>query len=306
IADNMLTTTIMATKAPVMLSPAMNSNMYENELVQKNINTLKSAGYIVIEPDNGLMACGSKGPGRLPEPAAIVQKLTELFSPPNMSEKEAWFVGQKIIVTAGGTREPIDPVRYIGNRSSGKMGYAIARAAAKRGAQVVLVSGPTSLPCPEGVAIKQVESAEEMRRLVLTEYPTSNIVIKAAAVADYRVKEPSKQKIKKSDAQLTLVLEKNPDILRELGSLKAKQILVGFAAETEELLAHATEKLIKKNLDMIIANDVSLPGAGFNTDTNIIKILYRDGRQEEFAKMSKEDLAEIILDKIYSCYQKMY
>lgn len=303
IADNMLTTTIMATKAPVFLAPAMNSNMYENQIVQRNINTLKSLGYIVIQPDNGLMACGTSGPGRLPEPAAIVEKVVEFFKP--IRPEVTWFAGKKIVVTAGGTREPIDPVRYIGNRSSGKMGYALARAAVKRGAEVILVSGPTNLAAPEGVTIKNVESAKEMRSLVLEEYQQSDIVIKAAAVADYTVKEPSQQKIKKSDQELTLTLQKNPDILRELGTLKTKQILVGFAAETEELLAHATEKLIKKNLDMIIANDVTLPGAGFNTDTNIIKILYRDGTREEFAKMSKEALAEIILDKIYSWYQKM-
>jgi phosphopantothenoylcysteine decarboxylase/phosphopantothenate--cysteine ligase len=304
IADNMLTTTIMATKAPVFLAPAMNSNMYENKIVQKNINNLRSLGYIVIEPDTGLMACGSSGPGRLPEPGVLVDRLADFFQP-NTSET-SWYAGKKVIVTAGGTREPIDPVRYIGNRSSGKMGYAIACAAAKRGAKVVLVSGPTNLPCPENVTIKKVESAKEMRQLVLAEYPDSDIVIKAAAVADYCVNEPSKQKIKKSDEQLTLTLQKNPDILRELGALKGRQILVGFAAETEELLVHAMEKLIKKNLDMIIANDVTLPGAGFNTDTNVIKILYRNGEKEEFPKLSKENLAEIILDKIYNWYQKMY
>lgn len=306
IADNMLTTTIMATKAPVILAPAMNSNMYLNGIVQKNINILRGFGYIIIEPDNGLMACGSEGPGRLPEPSVLVKRISELFKPRSFSEKEAWFSGKKVIVTAGGTREPIDPVRYIGNRSSGKMGYAIAHAAALLGAKVMLVSGPTNLSCPEGVTLKKVESAEEMRSIVLEEYKESDIVIKAAAVADYRAKEPSLQKIKKNAKELTLTLEKNPDILKELGTLKDKQILVGFAAETEDLLAHAAEKLKKKNLDMIIANDVTLSGAGFNADTNIIKILYRDGQQEEFTQMPKEDVAEIILEKIYTRCQKMY
>jgi phosphopantothenoylcysteine decarboxylase/phosphopantothenate--cysteine ligase len=175
IADNMLTTTIMATKAPVILAPAMNSNMYENKIVQKNINSLKRAGYIVLEPDNGLMACGSTGPGRLPEPSVLFEKVAELFAPESQSPQATWFTGKKVIVTAGGTREIIDPVRYIGNRSSGKMGYAIAGAAARRGAQVILISGPTSLRCPEGVTFKQVESAEEMRSLVLGNIPRATL-----------------------------------------------------------------------------------------------------------------------------------
>lgn len=292
IADDMLTTTVMATQAPVLVVPAMNTNMYLNPVVQKNLETLAGLGYHCMNPDSGLMACGTTGAGRLPEPACIVETIIQHFA-----AKDA-LRGQTVLVTAAGTREPIDPVRYIGNRSSGKMGYAIAEAAAKQGARVILVSGPTSLAVPQGVEIIRVETAAEMRAAVLAEFPQADIVIKAAAVADYRPQEQSQQKIKKAEATLTLVLEKNPDILWELGQQKTKQFLVGFAAETQQLLQHAQGKLEKKNLDMIIANDVTLPGAGFNTDTNIVKILYRDGHIEELPQMSKRELAGVILEKI--------
>lgn len=292
IADDMLTTTVMATQAPVLIVPAMNTNMYLNPVVQKNLETLAGLGYHCMNPDSGLMACGTTGAGRLPEPACIVETIIQHFA-----AKDA-LRGQTVLVTAAGTREPIDPVRYIGNRSSGKMGYAIAEAAAKQGARVILVSGPTSLAVPQGVEVIRVETAAEMRAAVLAEFPQADIVIKAAAVADYRPQEQSQQKIKKAEATLTLVLEKNPDILWELGQQKTKQFLVGFAAETQQLLQHAQGKLEKKNLDMIIANDVTLPGAGFNTDTNIVKMLYRDGRIEELPQMSKRELAGVILEKI--------
>lgn len=292
IADDMLSTTVMATTAPVVLAPAMNVNMYQNSIVQKNIALLSEHGYHIIEPAYGMLACGVEGPGRLPEPAVIIDKVISLFETAgDLSEK-------RLLVTAGGTREPIDPVRYIGNRSSGKMGYAIASAAARRGAQVTLVSGPTQLPEPRGVKVIRVETTLEMKNAVLHEFENCDVVIKAAAVADYRPQHASQHKIKKSEEPLHLVLEKNPDILKELGQLKTHQILVGFAAETKDLIDNAKDKLTRKNLDMIIANDVTAPGAGFNTDTNIVKLIYRNGNMEELPKMTKDTLANIILDKI--------
>ncbi|MDR3564858.1 MAG: bifunctional phosphopantothenoylcysteine decarboxylase/phosphopantothenate--cysteine ligase CoaBC [Negativicutes bacterium] len=292
IADDALSTTVMATKAPVVLAPAMNSNMYLNPVVQQNIAKLAGLGYHIIPPAEGMLACGIEGPGRLPEPSAIVDIVSALLA------VALDMTGRKILVTAGGTREPLDPVRFLGNRSSGKMGYALARAAAARGAQVVLVSGPTGLPQPAGVSLRKVETAAEMRQAVLAEFGDCDIVIKAAAVADYRPMEICEHKIKKQNETLTLVLERTPDILAELGRLKSRQLLVGFAAETRELLAAAKEKLTRKNLDLIVANDVTQPGAGFNADTNIVKLLYRDGRVEELPQMTKEVLAGIILDKI--------
>lgn len=294
-ADDMLTTTALATKAPVLFAPAMNSNMYTNELTQRNIAALEQHGWQEIKPASGHLACGVEGIGRMPEPAELVQQVAEYFA----ASAQLDLSGLKILVTAAGTREPIDPVRYIGNRSSGKMGYAIAEAAARCGAEVTLVSGPSALETPAGVKIHRVESARDMRQLVLDAFPACDIVIKAAAVADYRVKDVSDQKIKKNDEELTLVLEKNPDILKELGSLKRSgQTLVGFAAETQNLLQYAQSKLEKKNLDMIVANDVSKPQAGFNVDTNLIKLLKRDGSVEELPLMSKKALAYEILQRV--------
>jgi len=292
IADDMLSTTVMATNAPILLAPAMNTKMYLNPIVQGNISKLTELGYHFIEPGCGPLACGTEGVGRLPEPEVIISKVLEMV---NSTEVLA---GKKVLITAGGTQEAIDPVRYIGNRSSGKMGYALAKIAAARGAEVILVSGPTHLLPPIGVTVKYVESAAQMRDEVLIHFADSDIVIKAAAVADYRPQTQSTNKIKKNSPTLELVLEKTPDILLELGQLKKHQILVGFAAETQELLAHAQDKLTRKNLDMIVANDITVPGAGFNVDTNIVKLLYRNGTMEELPKMSKEQLAGIILDKI--------
>ncbi|MDF2636065.1 MAG: phosphopantothenoylcysteine decarboxylase/phosphopantothenate/cysteine ligase [Pelosinus sp.] len=293
IADDMLTTTVMATTAPTLLVPAMNTNMYLNPIVQKNIDKLTALGYHFTKPESGMLACGVEGIGRLPETKVILNKVNQLLSQKND------FVGKKILITAGGTQEAIDPVRYIGNRSSGKMGYALASAAVARGAMVTLISGPTHLIVPCGVKVEYVESAAHMREAVLAHYADSDIVIKAAAVADYRPQNTAEHKIKKTGEILQLTLEKNPDILLELGQLKAHQVLVGFAAETQQLVLHAQEKLARKNLDMIIANDVSMPGVGFNADNNIAKLLYRDGRIDELPKMSKENMAEVILDKIH-------
>lgn len=316
-ADDMLTTTLLATKAPVFFAPAMNTNMYENSITQQNLHTLQERGCHIIDPAAGHLACGTSGVGRMPEPQELVEILADFFATgkelaetnkADYSQHLAEgldFSGVNILVTAAGTREPIDPVRYIGNRSSGKMGYAIAEAARDLGANVTLISGPSALPPLAGVNFFKVESARDMRRLVLENFPESQIVIKAAAVADYRVKNVADHKIKKNDEELTLVLEKNPDILKELGQKKQKgQVLVGFAAETQNLIQYAQSKLEKKNLDMIVANDVSKPQAGFNVDTNLIKLLKRDGSIEELPLMSKKDLAYIILNHVMKIYHQ--
>ena len=316
-ADDMLTTTLLATKAPVFFAPAMNTNMYENSITQQNLHTLQERGCHIIDPAAGHLACGTSGVGRMPEPQELVEILADFFATgKELAEsdeadsrqylaEELDFSGLNILVTAAGTREPIDPVRYIGNRSSGKMGYAIAEAARDLGANVTLISGPSALPPLAGVNFFKVESARDMRRLVLENFPESQIVIKAAAVADYRVKNVADHKIKKNDEELTLVLEKNPDILKELGQKKQKgQVLVGFAAETQNLIQYAQSKLEKKNLDMIVANDVSKPQAGFNVDTNLIKLLKRDGSIEELPLMSKKDLAYIILNHVMKIYRQ--
>lgn len=292
IADDFLSTTIMATPAPVLLAPAMNTQMYANPATQENLAKLQNRGVHVMAPATGMLACGTEGAGRLPEPVDIVRRITEHF------EQSAALSGRKVLVTAGGTREAIDPVRFIGNRSSGKMGYALAAVAAARGATVVLVSGPAALPVPAGVRLVRVESALEMRAAVLAEFPDSTIVIKAAAVADYRPESAEQQKIKKASDSLTIKLIKNPDILAELGEQKTAQYLVGFAAETQDLLKHAKEKLHKKKVDMLVANDVTVAGAGFDSDTNIVRLLYADGAVEELTKMSKLELAGMILDRI--------
>jgi phosphopantothenoylcysteine decarboxylase / phosphopantothenate---cysteine ligase len=298
IADDMLTTTVLATKAPLFIAPAMNSNMYENPIIQMNIENLKKRGSHIIPPASGRLACGTVGLGRLPEPSEIVSEVTDYFLQCQS------LCGKKILVTAAGTIEPIDPVRYIGNRSSGKMGYAVAEEAARRGGDVVLVSGPSVLRTSPSIRMIKIETAAEMRKAVLAEFADSDMVIKAAAVADYRASEIAVNKIKKNDQIFTLVLEKNPDILKELGARKRPgQVLVGFAAETQNLLLYAKEKLEKKNLDLIVANDVSNVNAGFNVDTNVVKIIFRDGMVEDFPLLSKKNLAKIILDKAERCWK---
>ena len=292
IADDMLSTTVMATTAPVLVCPAMNSNMYLNTATQDNLKLLTQRGFKLMEPGCGLMACGTIGPGRLPEPAEIVAAIESVF------DVVKDLTGKRVLVTAGGTREAIDPVRYVGNRSTGKMGYAVAEAALARGAQVTLVS-TVSLPAPVGAEIVSVESAEEMRQAVLSRYDSVDIVVKAAAVADFRPSVISEKKIKKAGEEvLTLVLQRNPDILQELGQKKNRQFLVGFAAETHDLEAYAKEKIAKKNLDMIVANDVTASGAGFGTETNIVKFLYPDGGKKELDCMSKRAVADKLLDEV--------
>ena len=292
IADDMLTTTLLATKAPLIMAPAMNTNMYENPVTQKNIAELKSRGVQIIEPASGHLACGVEGKGRLPEPADIVRFVLDFAA------GEQRLTGKKIIVTAAGTIEPLDPVRYMGNRSTGKMGYAIAGEAAKQGAEVLLVSGPSNLPDPAGVRTIRIQTALEMQAAVQEAYAAADAVIMSAAVADYRPKTVAKEKIKKSDDELVLHLERNPDILYSLGQHKAQQILVGFAAETCNVEEYAKKKLMKKNLDFIVANDVSASDAGFAVDNNRVQIYTRDGGCEKYPLMSKQELAGIILNKI--------
>ena len=292
IADDLLTTTILACQKPIIICPAMNSGMYNKPVVQENLQKLKDWGTIIMPPASGRLACGTIGIGRLPEPIAIVE-----FVKNYLATTEGDLRGLTILVTAAGTREAIDPVRFIGNRSSGKMGYAVAEAAAERGARVILVSGPSVLKPPASVEFIGVESTQQMLDAVLKVYDHVDVVIKAAAVADYKSRKVENQKIKKSgDEGLNLVLDKNPDILQILGQRKKQQILVGFAAETQNLLDNAQEKIKKKNLDMIVANDVTLPGAGFNADTNVVKFLFPDGQVTSLEKMPKSEVAEAILD----------
>lgn len=292
IADNLLTTTVLATRAPLYIAPAMNTGMWENPVTQENVMRLCERGAQVIPPAEGLLACGTTGAGRLPEPEEIVAAVERHFA---AAESLA---GQRIIVTAGGTEEALDPVRYLSNRSTGRMGYAVAAEAARRGAEVILVSAPTHLDTPAGVRRVNVRSAREMYAAVMAEYENADAVVKAAAVADYRPAEIAPQKIKKSDGQLTITLERNPDILMELGRKKARQVLVGFAAETENVETYAQGKLAKKNLDFIVANNVAEKDAGFSVSTNRVKIFFKDGRAEEHPLMAKSELAGIILDRL--------
>lgn len=292
IADDMLSSTIMATKAPVLFVPAMNTNMYENPIVRNNISRLEELGYLFMEPGVGAMAeRGFYGKGRLPEPKSIVQRIVyELYS-----QKD--FSGKKILVTAGPTREPLDPVRFLSNHSSGKMGYAVAEAGLMRGAEVTVVSGPVSLEKPLGAEIISVDTAIEMYNEVMQRYKDYDILIMVAAVADYRCLQAADRKIKKYGDELTISLTKNPDIAKELGKVKGNRILIGFCAETEELIENARAKIEAKNLDLIVANDVTQEGAGFGTDTNIVKLLGKDGMVKELPIMSKGEVAHQILDE---------
>jgi phosphopantothenoylcysteine decarboxylase/phosphopantothenate--cysteine ligase len=296
IADDMLTTTVLATKAPVMLAPAMNVNMYAHPAVTANLQRLSEYGYRFIEPGEGLLACGWVGKGRLAEPEEIVEAVVRFFAG---RENGQDLRGKRVLVTAGPTREKIDPVRYISNHSSGKMGYALAEAARDRGAEVVLVSGPTALPRPEGVTFVGVESVQEMYDAVMRYLPESDIVVKAAAVSDYRPKTVHRQKLKKTGQTLQLELDKAPDILQAIGEHKTGgQFVVGFAAETHDVLAHAKSKLERKNLDMIVANDVLQEGAGMGSDTNIVTLLTREGEQLALEKGSKREVADKIFDAV--------
>ena len=293
IADNMITTTLLASEAPVWIAPAMNVHMYDHPAVKKNIATLAEYGCKFIEPSEGYLACGYMGKGRLEEPDKIVSLLREYFQGNDLS-----LSGKRLLITAGPTREKIDPVRYITNHSTGKMGYAIAEEAAKAGAEVLLVSGPVSLCAPKGVQVVSVESAQEMYDAVIEKFNEFDVVIKTAAVADYRPKKSHDQKMKKQPGDQILELARTKDILYELGQKKDKQLLIGFAAETNQVEQYAKEKLAKKNADMIVANNVQTEGAGFGTDTNIVTIFKKDGTSFELPKMSKHQVAQHLLKEI--------
>lgn len=298
IADDMLSTTIMATQAPVVVVPAMNTNMYVNPVLQRNIEDLKKLGVEFIDPASGRLACGDVGVGKMAEPADIVEYVEHVLL---RSDK---LKGKKILITAGPTVERIDPVRYITNRSSGKMGYALARQAAHMGAEVHLVSGPTSMSAPVGVNRTVIESAEQLNEEA-QRHADADIIIGAAAVADYRPAQVADRKIKKSDDDLSIPLVRTPDVLFGLGNIKRQgQFLVGFAAETNDVKANAIKKIQKKNLDMIVANDVSQAGAGFGGDTNVIQIIERDGDVHDFDMMTKDEAAVKILNTVVRLMQK--
>ncbi len=292
IADDMLTTTVMACKCKKILAPAMNTNMFENPIVQDNLKTLERYGYEVIQPAVGLLACRDVGKGKMPEPEVLLEYiLREIAYPKDL-------VGKKILVTAGPTQEPVDPVRYLTNHSTGKMGYAIARVCSFRGADVTLVTGKTSLSRPLFVDVAEVTTAREMYEAVTERFSDQDIVIKAAAVADYRPKEVSSEKMKKSDGEMVIELERTDDILKYLGFHKREdQFLCGFSMETENMLSNSRAKLAKKNLDMIVANNLKVPGAGFAGDTNVVTLITQDG-EEELPLLSKEETAVRILNKI--------
>lgn len=291
IADNLLTTVVLAASVPVLLVPSMNVDMYNHPRVQDNLGRLRDCGYLVMEPDEGELACGVEGRGRMPEPEKIVKSVLAILK----IKKD--YVGKKILVTAGPTREPLDPARYLGNYSTGKMGFALAGAFRERGAEVCLVHGDTGILPPAGVEAIRINTAMEMLREVEKRFDRIDIVVKAAAVADYRPAECLGRKIKKGD-RITLELVPNPDILSILGARKEKQVLVGFAAETEKLIENAMQKLRAKNLDMIVANDLTVEGAGFATDTNKVAVITRDGKIRELPLMSKYEVAHHLLDII--------
>ena len=293
IADDMLSTTVLATKAPVLAAPAMNTGMWTAEATRRNVETLRERGVEFAGPGTGILACGDEGAGRMSEPAEIVKRIEELLS------RKTDLQGLKILVTAGATRERLDPVRFLTNDSSGKMGFALAEAARDRGAEVTLVKAATTAPVPAAIRIIPVESARDLLAAMKKEAPKQDVVIQAAAVADYRPAAVSKTKIKKKAGEpMVLTLEENPDIAKTIGQIKKeKQTLVGFAAETDHVESHAEAKLKAKNLDMIVANDVTKPGAGFNTDTNIAVLITKDEKRE-LPLMSKRQLADVILDRI--------
>jgi len=291
IADDLLSTTIMAADKPILICPAMNDKMLDNPFVQENINKLKKHGYAVMDSAFGELACKTSGVGRLPDIPDIIEAIEALLSPKDLSS-------EKILITAGPTEEPLDPVRFITNSSSGKMGYALAVASKRRGAKVTLITGPVKLPLPAVDKVIKVRTAREMHKAVLDNFSGATIVIKAAAVADYRPSQFFKEKIKKDNKPLSLKLERNPDILAEIGKTKGTRVVVGFAMETQNLLANAREKLTRKNVDLIIANNLSDEGAGFQKDTNVITIIDAKSKAEVLPKMTKLEAAEIILDRI--------
>jgi phosphopantothenoylcysteine decarboxylase/phosphopantothenate--cysteine ligase len=291
IGDDLLTTIMLAATRPVLLCPAMNDQMWANPVVQGNLARLKGRGFLVMEPAAGPLACGAVGLGRLPEPDLIVEAAARLVSPPDLA-------GRRILVTAGPTHEDFDPVRFLSNRSSGKQGYALAKVAWRRGAEVTLVSGPSSLPAPYGVNLVVVRSAREMQAAVAQRFPEADVVLMAAAVSDYRPTQAEIRKIKRGREEMQFHLTQNPDILKQLAPGKTRQIVVGFAAETHDIEAEARRKMLEKHLDLIVANDVNRPDSGFQVDTNEVTLIPRDGDAVPLPLMSKEEVAERILDRV--------
>ena len=292
LADDFLSTLYLASTAPVVLAPAMNVNMWQHPATQENIAMLRKRGVRIVEPGEGYLACGMTGPGRLAAQEEILKAVREVV------EAQQDLAGEIVLVTAGPTHEDLDPVRFIANRSSGKMGYAVAEAAARRGAKVILISGPTGLETPEGVERIDVRTAEEMLRAVQAQFSTGSIAIFAAAVADYRPAEPATAKIKRTKEALTIRLEPNPDILATMAKEKGDRLVVGFAAETDHVAENARKKLAQKNADIIVANDVTAEGAGFDVDTNIVTIFSRDSRDLPLPRMTKAEVAQRILDEV--------
>jgi len=291
IADDLLSTVLMAANCPVLVCPSMNVNMYNNPVLQKNLRELRHLGYHILDPDSGFLACGWTGQGRLPEPGIILEGIIHIVSPKDL-------IGRTVLVTAGPTEEPLDPVRFISNRSSGKMGVAVARQAAFRGANVILVAGPLKVSPPVGVKLVPVRTAQEMLDSVMAYFPSTDIVVKAAAVADFRPAEPRTSKAPKDEVGGALLLTKNVDILKALGlSKKEHQVVIGFAAETTQAVEKAAKKLKNKNADMMVVNDVGQPGAGFDSDTNIVTFLFPSGEIERHSVMPKEAVANLILDR---------
>jgi len=296
LADDFLTTTYLAFTGPVVLAPAMNTNMWNHPATQENLAKLRARGHVIIEPDDGILACGMVGPGRLAEPERIAEAVTAVAGTRQHSKSD--LDSETVLITAGPTQEPLDPVRYLSNRSSGKMGYALAEAAAARGARVILVSGPVSLPPPSGVELIPVRTAVEMRKAVLEHLEQATIIIKAAAVADYHRANPPQQKVKKTAARMSLELDPTPDILAEAGRKKGDRLLVGFAAETENLIEEARRKLQSKNCDMVVANLVAQPGIGFESDENEVTLVLRTGETIPVARASKASIAQRIFDEM--------
>lgn len=298
LADDLLSATILATRAPVIIAPAMNVGMYENPIFQRSVSFLKKEGYFFVEPDEGRLACGASGKGRLASLEKIVAAVDGVLS----SRRD--LCGKRVVVTAGPTREPLDPVRFLSNYSSGKMGYALAEEARERGAHVTLISGPVQLEPPRGVDLVFVETADEMFDAVKKHFETADVVIKAAAVADFKPAVRKSEKIKKDEDVLILELHRTQDILQYLGENKRHQVLVGFAAETSDLLENAMEKLKRKNLDLIVANDLTEEGAGFGVDTNVATLIFPDGRVTKLPKMTKRELARVIIDEVVKITNK--
>jgi phosphopantothenoylcysteine decarboxylase/phosphopantothenate--cysteine ligase len=292
LADDFLSTLYLASTAPVVLAPAMNVNMWQHPATQENLAALRKRGVRIVEPGEGYLACGMTGPGRLAAQEEILKAVREVV------EAQQDLAGETVLVTAGPTCEDLDPVRFISNRSSGKMGYSVAEAAARRGAKVILISGPTALETPEGVERIDVRTAEEMLRAVQARFSPASIAIFAAAVADYRPAEPATAKIKRTKEPLTIRLEPNPDILATLAKEKGDRLVVGFAAETDQVAENARKKLTQKNADLIVANDVAAEGAGFDVDTNIVTIFSRDSRDLPLPRMTKAEVAQRILDEV--------